>query len=82
MTRDAVERQLIDYIRDELLEDPRAELTPTTALAEAGLFDSFNILQLLAFSERAFGIRIPLEQLSTDDVRDVASVADLIYARR
>ena len=52
-----------------------------TALFADGLIDSIRILKLIAWTERALGIRIPDSQIRMDHFRSVRQIADT-FARR
>ena len=71
MTRDEIERLLIDIVRREKKIDA-ATLTPSTTLAEAGI-DSLDALTILFAIEEEFHISIP-----DDEARAVKTVGDLI----
>jgi acyl carrier protein len=54
---------LLDYIRNELLHGRGDNLTPEDNLLSAGIIDSIGILQLVAFIEEHFNIKVPDEDV-------------------
>ena len=71
MTRDEIERQLVEIIRSEK-GDLAASLTPETPLAEAGI-DSLDALTIFFAIEEQFRISIP-----DDQARKIATFRDLV----
>ena len=61
MTRDEIERKLIDIVRHEKSGIPDEKLTAATPLAEAGI-DSLDALTILFAIEEDFHISVPDEQ--------------------
>ena len=71
MTRDEIEQKLIAIVRQEK-NVPDDLLTPSTALADAGI-DSLDSLTILFAVEEQFGISIP-----DDRARAMKSFGDLV----
>ena len=65
-------------LRDQLLVDVDS---PEEDLLSSGLLDSLTLVQLLVSIEERFGVKIPLSDLGLDDIRSVASIANLIANR-
>lgn len=61
MTRDEIERKLIEIVRHEKSDIPDEQLTAATPLAEAGI-DSLDALTILFAIEEEFHISVPDEQ--------------------
>lgn len=61
MTRDEIERKLVDIVRHEKSDIPDEKLTAETPLAEAGI-DSLDALTILFAIEEEFHVSIPDEQ--------------------
>ena len=66
------------YIITQFLDSDGTELTDDTPLLDLGVLDSFRILKLLTFADRELGVRIPLEDVSIGDMKDVASIAEMV----
>lgn len=47
-------------------------------LLEAGLLDSFQLVELIAGIERRFGVHLDIDQFELDDLRSLARIARLL----
>src|ERR1043165_10085954 len=72
MTRDEIERKLIDIVRHEKSDIPDEKLTAATPLAEAGI-DSLDALTILFAIEEEFHISVP-----DDRARAMKTFGDMI----
>ncbi len=72
MTRDEIERKLIEIVRKEKSDIPEEQLTAATALAEAGI-DSLDALTILFAIEEEFHVSIP-----DDQARAMKTFGDMI----
>ena len=72
MTRDEIERKLIDIVRHEKSGIPDEKLTAATPLAEAGI-DSLDALTILFAIEEEFHVSIP-----DDQARAMKTFGDMI----
>ncbi|MEM9691292.1 MAG: acyl carrier protein [Myxococcota bacterium] len=79
MTRDSVRQVLRDHIREAILlmDEP---LDDDEDLFEAG-FDSMAVTRLLVFVEETYGVAIGDEEIVSEDVATVNTVAALVCAR-
>ncbi len=73
-----MEEKLIAFIRKEFITDDSVEITPDTSLISSGLIDSFSIVSLLAFIDRAFGKKLPPALITADSFDSVRRIVDLI----
>ena len=74
-TREELAGQLVKLFLDKLnLEVPSIE----TDLMEAGILDSLTLVDLLTEIERAYKIRISIEDLELDSFRTICSIAEFI----
>lgn len=69
------EQPIIDYISSVVSETGGPAVARDTALLEAGVLDSINLVRLVQFIEEHFGIKIPDEDLGADIFESPASVA-------
>lgn len=67
--------QLCRFARESLAAG--AALDGSTALADAGI-DSFALVELLLFSERAFGVAVPESHLTHENLATLESLARCI----
>jgi acyl carrier protein len=61
------------YIRDSVLEG-KGKFSADMSLTDAGL-DSVAIMETLLFVERTFGVAVPDEDLTVDNLRTASSLA-------
>lgn len=74
-----MEEKLIEFIKDEFLDDPDMEIDADTKLISAGLIDSFSLVSLQVFIEQEFGKKIPAPRItaeSFDTVRQMIGVIE------
>ena len=74
MTRREIEQKLIEIVRQEKPDLPAEQLTPETALADAGI-DSLDALTILFAIEETFKISVP-----DDRARSMRTFGDMIEA--
>jgi acyl carrier protein len=72
MTRDEIERKLIDIVRHEKSDIPEEKLSAATPLADAGI-DSLDALTILFAIEEEFHISVP-----DDKARAMKTFGDMI----
>jgi acyl carrier protein len=81
MLREAVIEQVNRYIAQDVLEGKDIGLDETTPLLEWGIINSLEMVKLLSFMRRQFGVDIPIDQLVADSFSSTSSIADLILER-
>ena len=73
----STEERIRQYIVDCLLNgDPRG-LDNDTDLQESGILDSFATIELRAFLEESFRIRVPADKVNLATFRSIRTIADL-----
>lgn len=73
-----MQKKLIEFIKDEFLTDPDAEIDINTKLISSGLIDSFSLVSLQAFIENEFGKRIPAPRITAETFDTVRQMVDII----
>jgi acyl carrier protein len=68
-----ITEQLCQFARTNFVADG-AEFDEHTPLAKAGI-DSFALVELLLFSERALGVRVPPSHMTGSNLASVSSLA-------
>jgi acyl carrier protein len=71
-----ITEQLCQFARTNFLAEG-ADFDEHTPLAEAGI-DSFALVELLLFSERALGVRVPPSHMTGSNLASVATLASCI----
>lgn len=78
MTQDEIENQLCDFLRTNILADDIA-VSPDTELSLLGV-DSFSLMELVLFIERRFGLELPAEALTPDNIASVRTLSAYCWA--
>ncbi|MBX6424389.1 MAG: acyl carrier protein [Variibacter sp.] len=70
-----IARQIREFIADNFLfREDRADLSDTESLLEAGLIDSTGILELVAFLESHFRIRMADAEIVPENLDSVQAI--------
>ncbi len=77
----AAEKQILDYIIGEVLDEPR-DITEKTSLFRERLLDSMNLTQLLVFLESNFKIKIGPMDVVFENLDTVENMIRFIESRR
>ncbi len=73
-----MEDKLLDFIKEEFLDDPEVALDAGTPLISSGLIDSFSLVSLQAFIEKEFGKRIPAPKITAQSFDTVRQMIEVI----
>lgn len=73
-----MEEKLLDFIRDEYLDDPDTEIDAETKLISGGFIDSFSLVSLQSYIEREFGKRIPAPRITAESFDTVKQMIQII----
>ena len=71
---------LSDYVRSE--SGYKGRLDPNADLLEAGILDSFSIVQLAVFIQSRFGVELEAEDLTRANLATLSRVVALIDERK
>ncbi len=74
VSRDNIEAQVSDYLSKRFLAKG-VNLEAATPFAEFGI-DSMTVVELVMFIEEEFGIEIPADQLTGDNLRSLESLVN------
>jgi acyl carrier protein len=75
---DGYVRPLREFVVGRFLEGQGEDLRSDSPLLELGILDSFSIMEIVAFSEERFGIRIPETELTPANLSSLTALARLI----
>ena len=78
---DTIEK-ILDYLRASVLLNPADEIPLDRSLLEAGILDSYGIVDLLTFIEGEFGLAIPDEDITKDKMGSIRKMANYIGTKR
>lgn len=73
-TADVIRKFIVE---DLLFDDADAKVNDDTVLVE-GLLDSLALIQLVAFIEEEFSIQIDDSLITSDNLKDIASVDSMV----
>jgi acyl carrier protein len=76
-----IEQPILDYISAVVAETGGAPVTRETALLEAGVLDSINLVRLVQFLEEKFGISIPEGDMGAELFESPATVSAYVERR-
>jgi acyl carrier protein len=77
-----IESQIRQYIVDNFLfREDRASLSETESLLEAGLIDSTGVLELVAFIEARFGIRVADADIIPENLDSLKAIVAYVEAK-
>jgi acyl carrier protein len=74
--------ELLDYIRLDLLRQPKRVLTADTPLISSGLVDSFSLVDLGLHIETRYGVTLDPSELTVSSFDSAAQLAALIQSRQ
>lgn len=75
----AVERAVTTFIVDNFLFGNAADApAPATSFMETGLIDSTGVLELVAFVESTYGIKVGDDELVPENLDSVANLAAFV----
>jgi acyl carrier protein len=70
------------FVREEILADATAPLTPHTLLLSDGLIDSLGAVRLAAFVEETFGVRFDDSEIRGGELETIAGILEVVDQRR
>jgi acyl carrier protein len=79
---DEVITQLSGYITTKILKQPKRVLKDDEPLISSGLIDSFSLVDLAAFVEDTFNVRLDDSELNRDTFDTLEQLGALIRQRR
>lgn len=78
-----MERDIIDYISQELVSDPEVlPLSATSSLMDSNIIDSVAFLNLVMFLEETFGISVADRDLTKANFETVQAICAYVRSRQ
>jgi len=62
---------LVEFVKNEVMRNKNAKLSDDEDLLSAGILDSLAILQLVAYIEDQFGIKVPDEDVVFENFQSI-----------
>jgi acyl carrier protein len=78
---DAMRDKIIEFIRDEYVEDEATEIAADTPLITGGLVDSFSMVSLKMFLEDEYKVQLSDEEATTESFNTVGSIVALMQGK-
>ena len=75
---DDMQKVILDYVKDEYLEDEDEELELDTPLISGGIVDSFSMVSLKRFLENKYKISIPDDKATPEAFDTVNKICALV----
>lgn len=75
---DEMKELILDYVKNEYLDEEEVELNYNTPLISSGYVDSFSMVSLLVFLENKFKIKIPPSKATPEAFDSVNRITDLV----
>ena len=69
---------VLEYVKEEYLEDEDDEIDYETPLITGGIVDSFSMVSLKRFVETRYSISIPDEKATPEAFDSVSKIVDLV----
>ena len=74
-----IKQQIIDFITNNFLfDDAQASLNEKESLLETGVIDSTGVLELIAFIEETYGIKIEDEEIIPENLDTILDITYFI----
>jgi acyl carrier protein len=74
-----IKQQVIDFITNNFLfDDAQASLNEKESLLETGVIDSTGVLELIAFIEETYGIKIEDEEIIPENLDTILDITYFI----
>jgi acyl carrier protein len=67
-----------EYIAQEIMRGRNHQLNPTDDLLAVGILDSLGILQLVAFMEEKFGVKVPDEDVVYENFHSISAISSYV----
>ena len=73
-----IKEVVLDYVKEEYLEDEDEEIAYDTPLISGGIVDSFSMVSLKRFLENKYEISIPDDKATPEAFDTVNSIAEVV----
>ncbi|MCI0496022.1 acyl carrier protein [candidate division KSB1 bacterium] len=75
---DDMQKSILNYVKNEYLEDEDEEINADTPLISGGIVDSFSMVSLKRFLENKYKISIPDEKATPEAFDTVNKICALV----
>ena len=77
MDNNVAAQAMIDYLKKNVIQNPRIEINEDSGLVSSGLIDSFALIDVLLELEKVTGRRIPAGRVNPADMDTVRKMLDV-----
>jgi len=78
----SIQNDVLKFLYDETMENEFANLGPDDSLLESGIIDSVKMLELIAFIEKTYGIKVSEEDLFPENFDTLKAIESFISSRK
>ncbi|MBI3558082.1 MAG: acyl carrier protein [Deltaproteobacteria bacterium] len=82
ITREFCLTKIVAYIRDNYVADAGLFLPMDSSLLEAGILDSYAVVELITYLEAEFDLRIPEEDFTKEKLGSIQKMADYVVTHK
>jgi len=75
-------KTIIQYIKNEILNDPNTSLTAQDNLLDGGLVDSMGFVRIIAFLEEEYDITIPPTDMLIEYFVNIEAMSNYVSERQ
>ena len=80
--KENVKQKIWDFVVETFLFGESDGLSESDSLLEKGIIDSTGVLELIAFIEETYGIKVQDEELIPENLDSIANVVDFIERKK
>lgn len=77
-----ISNSIKDFIKERFLGDNQRKIQNSDLLFAEGIIDSLGLLELIAFIEKTFGVRIKMSEIGIDNFESVEKITNLIKSKK
>jgi acyl carrier protein len=74
---DTIVAELVEFISETFFVD-KEDIDVELSLVDTGIIDSFGLLEIVAFIEKTYGVRVSENELNKDNFGSVIRIVDFI----
>lgn len=78
LTADQCLSKIVSFVRDNYTADPSVEIPLDQSLLEVGILDSYAVVELMAYLEKEFKIKIPDEDVTKENMGSVHKMTSYV----
>jgi acyl carrier protein len=78
---DQIKQQILNFIVENFLYGESNGLSESDSLLEEGVIDSTGVLELIAFIEETYGIKVKDEELIPENLDSIVNATDFIVRK-